>query len=334
MTDLVPYERAMEPHLPAWQDLLAPTGQTAERLKRTVLISVERLPELQNCSMQSICLSATTFAVLGLEVDGVTGQGYLIPFGGKAQPVVGYKGYNTLAHRAGLTITGGLYREGDEFDYAEGSRAFVHHKKRLGAGLGRDILAAWAVAMSPGKTPIVSVLDRDDLLAIKAKSPGAKRRDSPWNDAAIGFPAMCEKSAKRRLARSLPLVASFQRAAALETAFEEIGRHAYLREDGALLTEAEEPPMIEGQAETLDDLGPAPGWPIVRYVKGHWVEHRAATGTEWKGLWQQILDKYQHNLNAIVQYRDHNAEAFAEIGAAGHGMLAVIERMIEGPASA
>src|SRR5689334_8691698 len=98
-----------------------------ERLVRTVLISVERTPKLRECSMESVVMAATTFAVLGLEVDGVTGQGFLLPFKGKVQPVTGYKGYNTLGHRAGLTITGGLYREGDEFDYAEGSRAFVHH---------------------------------------------------------------------------------------------------------------------------------------------------------------------------------------------------------------
>ena len=41
-----------------------------------------------------------------LEVDGVTGQAFLIPFKGRAQLVIGYKGFNTLAARSGLTVTG------------------------------------------------------------------------------------------------------------------------------------------------------------------------------------------------------------------------------------
>ena len=49
----------------------------------------------------------------GLEVDGVTGQAFLVPFAGKVQLVVGYKGYNTLGARAGLTITGEVVRSGD-----------------------------------------------------------------------------------------------------------------------------------------------------------------------------------------------------------------------------
>jgi phage RecT family recombinase len=73
-------------------------------------------------------------ACLGLEVDGVTGQAYLIPFKGRAQLVVGYKGYNTLAARSGITITGAVVREGDEFDYQLGSAAFVRHKPKGSKG--------------------------------------------------------------------------------------------------------------------------------------------------------------------------------------------------------
>src|SRR4051794_11704453 len=154
--------------MPTYRDLLRPSGMPPERLVRTVLVSIERTPQLRDCTMDSVVMSATTFACLALEVDGVTGQGFMLPFKGKAQPVVGYKGHNTLGHRAGLTIKGGIAREGDEFDFDDGSRAFVHHKKLLNGGLGRPILAAWAVADAPDRTPIVSVLDRDELLAVKA----------------------------------------------------------------------------------------------------------------------------------------------------------------------
>jgi recombination protein RecT len=94
-----------------------------ERLMQTIMISCERLPALLKCDRQSLFNSAMSAAVLGLEVDGVTGQAYLIPFAGKAQLVIGYKGFNTLAARSGITITGAVVREGDEFDYELGSAA-------------------------------------------------------------------------------------------------------------------------------------------------------------------------------------------------------------------
>jgi hypothetical protein len=65
-----------------------------DRLMQTIMISCERLPLLFDCDRQSLFNSAMSAAVLGLEVDGVTGQAYLIPFAGKAQLVIGYKGFN------------------------------------------------------------------------------------------------------------------------------------------------------------------------------------------------------------------------------------------------
>jgi hypothetical protein len=130
-------------------------------------------------------------AVLGLEVDGVTGQAYLIPFAGKAQLVIGYKGFNTLAARSGITITGAVVREGDEFDYELGSNGYVRHKPLLN---GKD-----AGSSAPGRArprtrgPPCTRSWVDELLAVKAKSPGAKRSDSPWNDPTIGYPGDVRK---------------------------------------------------------------------------------------------------------------------------------------------
>src|SRR5260370_31572068 len=100
------------PLRPQFDELLRPTGVPAERIIRTVLISCERTPQLLECTPISVIQSATTFAVLGLEADGVTGQGYLVPFNNtkkrvkEAQALIGYKGYNTLRARSGLTIDG------------------------------------------------------------------------------------------------------------------------------------------------------------------------------------------------------------------------------------
>ena len=162
-------------------------------------------------------------------------RAFLIPFKNRAQLVIGYKGYNTMAARSGITITGKTVREGDKFDFdlAEG---WVMHKPELG-NKGR-IIAAWAKAAANGRPAIVEVLSIDDLMAVKAKSPGAARGDSPWNDPAIGFPAMCEKTAKRRLARSLPLNI-MHLAARMDEAVDEQGHAAFISADKTVVVEGE-----------------------------------------------------------------------------------------------
>lgn len=232
---LVALENQLKPLAPRFAEVLQNT-MPVERLMRTVMVSVERLPMLLECDRQSLFNAAMSAACLGLEVDGVTGQAYLIPFKGKAQLVIGYKGFNTLAARSGITITGGVVREGDVFEYELGSNAFVRHVPRLG-NKGR-IVGAWATATAKDRPPVVCVLDIDELMAVKAKSPGAKRSDSPWNDQAIGFPAMCEKTVKRRLARSLPLNV-MHLAARMDEAVDEQGSPAWIAPDKGVVLEGE-----------------------------------------------------------------------------------------------
>lgn len=249
--ELVALERQLEPLSPRFAQVLPPNIKV-ERLIRTIIVSVERQPALLKCERQSLFNAAMSAAVLGLEVDGVTGQAYLIPFANKVQLVVGYKGYNTMAARSGITITGGVVREGDLFEFELGSAAFVRHVPHLGSK-GR-LIAAWACATSKARPAVVCVLDIDELNAVKNKSPGAKRSDSPWNDQAIGFPAMCEKTAKRRLARSLPLNI-IQLAARMDEAVDEQGQSAWIGPDQNVVIEGDViPPRQDSRTPTAQEL--------------------------------------------------------------------------------
>jgi recombination protein RecT len=257
MNELIALERQLEPLAPHFAQVLG-NMMPVERLVRTVVISAERMPRLLQCDRQSLFNGAMTFAVLGLEVDGATGQGYLVPFNDRrrgiqiVQPVIGYKGYNTLGARSGLTIAGGVVREGDEFDYGEGSKAFVHHKRKLGGERDRKIIAAWSTATSTLRPAIVKVLSIDELLSIKAKSP--RGNEPPWADREIGFPAMCEKSAKRRLARDMPLNV-FQLAAGMEEAFEEQGKPAWISEQRSVVIDGEViAPRHDNHTPAAEDL--------------------------------------------------------------------------------
>lgn len=239
-------ERQLEPLKPRFAAALA-GAIPVEKLMQTVMVSVERLPALLNCDRQSVLMAAMSAACLGLQVDGVTGQAFLIPFKGRAQLVIGYKGLSTLAARAGVTIQGDVVCENDAFDFQKGTGAFVRHKPRL-ENRGR-IIAAWASAEHRVRPPVVEVLGIEELMAVKAKSPGAKRGDSPWNDPQIGFPAMCAKTAKRRLWRSLPLttdMGAYHAAARMDEAVDEQGKPAWITPDRGL--------EIDGEA--ADPIGP------------------------------------------------------------------------------
>ncbi len=255
MNDLAVLETQLKPLAPHFAQVLGKT-MPVERLMRTVMISVERLPQLLQCDRQSIFNAAMSAACLGLEVDGVTGQAYLIPFKGRAQLVIGYKGFNTLAARSGITITGAVVRAGDEFDYQLGSAAYVRHKPK---GSKAPITHAWACAQSMDRPAVVEVLTIDELMEVKARSPGAKRSDSPWNDPNIGFPAMCQKTAKRRLARSMPLNI-MQQAARLDEVVDEQGAPAWISPDKGVVIDGEftdGPRIINDQRETTELLSPA-----------------------------------------------------------------------------
>jgi len=240
-TELATLETQLRPLAPKFSQVLGRV-MPVDRFMRTLIVSCEREPKLMAADRQSLFNAAMTGAVLGLEADGATGQFFLLPFNDRkrncivVQPCIGYKGYSTLGARSGLTISGGVVRDGDAYDYSEGSKAFFWHKRKLGDESNRQIIAAWAVASSNDRPATVKILSITEILAIKTKSP--RGGQPPWADDAIGFPAMAEKSAKRRLARDMPLNV-FQSAARMEEAFEEQGESSYIHPDKGVVVGGE-----------------------------------------------------------------------------------------------
>jgi recombination protein RecT len=323
-TDLTILEKQFAPLAPKFDQVLQVPGVgiSSQRLIRSVLISCERTPGLLDCTAQSLFNAAMSAACLGLECDGVTGQAFLIPFKNKGTPtaqlVIGFKGFNTLAARSGITISGEIVRDGDAFDFDEGE-GWVKHKKLLN-GAGRRTIGAWAKASSNDRPAVVKVLGIDDILAIKAKSPGAKRPDSPWNDPAIGFPAMAEKSAKRRLARAMPLNV-MQLASRLDEAFEEQGRVSYITPDKGVIVEAEAVEQPTAAELTAVEPPPPPeSTPrelgLVTDFIGDYdklLAEAALKGTPaLQELWRAIPYEFQVSLKAALDRRHKHTAAEAD----------------------
>jgi recombination protein RecT len=289
---------------------------TAEQLVQSVMVSVERTPALLQCSRQSLFNSAMTAACLGLPCDGVTGQAYILPFKTQAQLVIGYRGYTTLAARCGMTITGEVVRVDDEFDFDEGE-GWVRHKKRLDADIAhRPIIAVWAKAASKDRPAIVKVLSIADVLAVKARSPNGRK--APWSDPLIGFPAMAEKTAKRRLARNLPFNV-MTLAATIDEAVEERRARAWITPDRGLEIEPGplETPVEDAEAPDAPD---APQEPAISDLLGPFrkqLHDAARQGTAaLREVWHSIPNEHQPALKSDLDgtYKALAARVDAEDG--------------------
>jgi recombination protein RecT len=289
--ELAVFESTLRPLTPHFEQALSGTIPV-ERLMRSIMVSLERNPKLLEANRQSLLNASMSAACLALEVDGITGQAFFIPFKGQAQLVIGYKGMNTLAARSGFTVQGEVVREGDEFDYELGDKGFVRHKPKLGNR--GPILAAWATASSLHRPALVSVLGIDDIMAIKQKSPGGSRSDSPWMDMMIGFPAMAAKSAKRRLSRAMPLNADprFHLAAAMEEAVEERGKAAWINPARGLQIDGEshDSPRINYEQRNTEELLSPRNQPAAVDSAGPDIQPGAGPADEYVERWNGFIE--------------------------------------------
>ena len=138
--------------------LALPKHISADRMVRLAMTSFSQNPGLQSCDMHSIFASVIIAAQLGLEI-GVGGQGYLVPYKGKATFVPGWQGLVDLVSRAGrATVWTGAVYEGDEFDWALGDKPFVMHKPKGGGDSWKDISYVYAIGKVNGSDyPVIEV---------------------------------------------------------------------------------------------------------------------------------------------------------------------------------
>lgn len=233
-----------------------PAHITPDRIVRSVMNALAANEYLaNNATPTSVVQAAMTAAVLGLDVDNVTGQGHIIPFKGKAQFIPGYKGYITLAANSGYLVSGDVVREKDHFRYRRGLTPVLEHDPAPGGPSDRGpIKYAYATARSNHLPSDFRVLHVEQVNAIRDKSEGykaflsGKRKDSPWDS---HYEAMAIKTAIRALAPELPL--NVQRAAAIEGEFER-GNVSHLTDNGNVVLDKTEQNPASGNTDEQPDL--------------------------------------------------------------------------------
>lgn len=109
-------------------EMALPKHLDVQRLIRQARTQVSQSAKLGACDPRSIFAACVLAAQTGLEL-GVLGQGFLVPYRGRAQFVPGWMGMVDLVTRSGrATVWSNAVYDGDEFDFDQGSRPFVHHK--------------------------------------------------------------------------------------------------------------------------------------------------------------------------------------------------------------
>jgi hypothetical protein len=133
-----------------------------------------------------------------------------VPYGDEIKLMVQYQGKAELALKSGLVsaIHKGHVRENDEFEYDEGTNAFVRFRPCLRGERG-ELIAAFAWAKMPDGTVKVKVVDREMAMKARARSKGyaAALKKSPQSPNHAWFTdeaSMWEKTAVHRLSALLP----------------------------------------------------------------------------------------------------------------------------------
>ena len=247
-SNLVVIENQFKPLVPRMEAAIpAAANLPVKQVMQSILIACERNDKLLDCTPLSLHQCAFSACALGLLVDGVTGQGYMVPYKGQAQFQIGFKGYSTIAARSGFILGGGVVYEGDQADIMLGTGGHVRvpfkpENRRPGA----KIVAAYATLESNRFPSLVDAMSVDEIEAIRRMSK-ATYADAPWNN---HYAQMAIKTIKKRLAKSAPLDI-MQLASAFEDATDQ-GHNAYIRpEDRALIID-------QSEAGPVTPMQPAP----------------------------------------------------------------------------
>lgn len=196
---------------------LPSTGITADRFTRLAVSAVSGNAALQNCDPKSFLAAMMTSAQLGMEPNTPLGQAYLIPYGGKCQFQLGYKGLIELAYRSGQisTIFAEVVYSNDEFSYELGSDPKLVHKPCMKGPRGA-VVCYYAVWRGKDGGYGFSVMSVEDVQEHRRKF--SKAKNSPWD---TNFDEMAKKTVLKKALKYAPLSTDLMRSVSADEAVKE-----------------------------------------------------------------------------------------------------------------
>lgn len=199
---------------------LLPRGIDADRFVKSAYFALTRSPKLFECEPSSVFTCILKAAEAGLDLSGVGGEAYLIPFkqqSGRlaAQFITGYRGLIKLAFRSGkmLDVETRVVYEGDEFTLVYGlDRKLVHIPALEDEGdAKRKVLGAYCIARFKDGGLAYEYMSRREIDAIRARSRAANA--GPW---VTDWTEMARKTVARRASKYWPAMDEMDRALSLE----------------------------------------------------------------------------------------------------------------------
>ncbi len=176
---------------------VAATSINSDKLGQALLLAVNRNPDLQKCSANSLLDCLMIASQYGWSIGGPRPGLYLVPFKGVATPIPSYYGLMEIARRSGVvqTIEAAVVIEGDEFRYARGLIPKLEHVPHDEDG---PITHAYAIARFASGEIQFDVMTKADIDKIRARS---RAGSGPW---VTDYNEMAKKTVVRRLVKYLP----------------------------------------------------------------------------------------------------------------------------------
>lgn len=180
---------------------------STDTLKAQALLAIAREPKLLKCSQFSFLESLTKAAELGLRPGGLQNECHLIPYGTKAELIIGTRGLCELARRSGKIskIECHVVYSKDDFSLEYGTEQQIKHRPCLTADRG-EIVGAYSVAILTDATQQTEFMSKAEIDNIRKRSPSGS--NGPWK---TDYPEMARKTVLRRICKYLPMPLSVDR---------------------------------------------------------------------------------------------------------------------------
>ena len=113
--------------------LALPKHMSIERVMRIIFGELRKTPKLEQCDPKSLLSSVIQASLLGLNIGGVIGECYLVPYKQECQFILGYKGMLALAYRNERVkaISAHCVYAGDFFEFEYGASPYLRHTPSL-----------------------------------------------------------------------------------------------------------------------------------------------------------------------------------------------------------
>lgn len=199
---------------------IVPHEMCAKRLIRLFYVELAKSPNLNKCSVDSICGAIMSCAQHGLE-PGISGMVYLIPRGGKMSLMLGYRGMIELSYRSGKisNIESYTVYKNDDFKLKMGTNASIEHERTMDVDPGPAIAFYAIVTMKDG-TKQFNCMSKGEVEAVRKRS--SSPNSGPW---VTDYEQMAQKTVIRRLLKLAPTSVSLNAAISLDEASEYDGQN-------------------------------------------------------------------------------------------------------------